>query len=211
MLSLVGKDLRAIALPLCLIVPTLGLPGVGALLAGQVYLVLSCAIAANLVAVAPAIEWSVGADPFVHSLPVSRVDVVKARYAASLLLAAGCLALAASTAVVFASSVVGHGSVWPAWVALETALAAAIYVSVYIAVFLGCVFRFGTATGGVVSALAIAVLIPLGARYVKPEALAKLMEAMGTVPAAVGVMLAMALLIWLSMRISMRCHERREF
>jgi len=132
MLSLVSKDLRSIALYLCVIVPTLGLLVFGALLAGRVFLALSCVTALILVAVAPALEYSLGADPFVHSLPVSRADVVKARYATSLLLAGGCLTLSAGMAVIFAASIATRRGAWPSWIAVETLLAAVLYVSVYL-------------------------------------------------------------------------------
>ena len=211
MLSLVGKDFRVIALHLCLIVPMFGLAMCSALLVGKVFLFLSCGLAAMLVAASPAMEYGLGADSFVHSLPVSRALVVKARYASSLLLASACLTMMASMAVIFAATVAAHGAVWPAWVALDTALAAVIYVSVFISIFLLCVFRLGMGAGGVVSAVILAVLAPLGIRLVTPADLAALINAVGGILAVAGVILLMALVIWLSMRISIRGYERREF
>lgn len=211
MLSLIGKDLRATALYLVLKVLVFGLFVIAALVAGRVFLVLSCVVAALLVVVAPSLDWSVGADAFVHSLPVSRRDVVRARYATSLLLAGGWLAIAALIAVIFASTVVAHGGAWPVWVALETALTALLYVSVFLAVFLASVFRFGVVGGGTITTMAMAVLAPVGIRVVTPADLAAMMRAVGVVPACAGVMLATAGIIWISMRISVRGYESREF
>ena len=211
MLSLIGKDLRAGAPYIALKIVVLGLLLIGAVLAGKVFLVLSCVIAGALVALAPALDWSLDADTFVHSLPASRSDVVRARYATSVLLSAGWLALAALIALGFASRVADGGGVWPAWVALETALTAVVYVSVFIALFLASVFRFGTGPGGLIAIMAFAVLAPLGIRVVRPEALAELMASVGAVVACAGVVMAMAAVIWVSMRASMRCYERREF
>jgi len=211
MLSLIGKDLRAGAPYFALKTLVFGLLLAGALLAGKVFLVLSCVIAAILVAVAPALDWSLGEDAFVHSLPVSRPRVVRARYATSLLVSGAWLALAALMAVIFASINVTRGGVWPAWVAFETALTAIIYVGVFISLFLACVFRFGMVGGGVVATMVLGVLAPLGIRVVRPEDLEGVIAAVGAVPAATAVVLAIGFLIWLSMRISMRSYERREF
>ncbi len=211
MLNLVGKDIRVVVLYLCLIVPTLGLLVVGALFEGKAFLALSCVMAATVVAVALMADWTLGTESFVHSLPVSRTDVVKARYTTSLLLAGGCLILSAGIAVIFASNYAVRVGAWPAWVAVEMALTAVVYVGVYIAVFLGCLFRLGMARGGAVSTMAFIVLAEVGFLYVNPEALAKLMKAVGAATATAGVVLAMALIIWLSMRIAMRSYERREF
>lgn len=211
MLSLIGKDLRAGAPYIALTVVALGLLLIGALLAGKVFLVLSCAIAAALVALAPVLDWSLDADTFVHSLPASRSDVVRARYATSLLLSGGWLAVAALIALFFASRVADRGGAWPAWVALETALTAVVYVSVFVSLFLASVFRFGVGPGGLISVMAFAILAPLGIRTVRPEGLAALMASVGTAPVCAGVILAMAAIIWLSMTVSRRSYERREF
>jgi len=211
MLSLIGKDLRVGALYLAVKVPVLGLLVVESLLYGRRFVVVSSVTAASLVIVGAALDWNVGAEPFVHSLPVGRGDVVKARYATFLLLSGAWLTLMGITAVVFASIVVTHGGVWPAWVAPGGALAAVIYVGVFIPIFLACVFRFGMGKGGVVATMILAVLAPVGLRFVPPEAVTRLMAEVGTCPAVAGVVLTIGLFIWLSMRISMHYYERREF
>jgi len=210
-LTLVGKDLRAGALYLAVQVPLLGLQVGEGLLTGKGFVVRSCLTAAILVVVGHSLEWNVGAEPFVHSLPVSRKDVVKARYATFLLLSGAWLALAAGMAMTFASIVVARGGVWPAWLALDGALTSVIYVGVFIPIFLACVFRFGMGKGVVLATMVLAVLAPVGIRFAQPEAVRGLMLAVGTVPAVAGVVLTIGLLIWLSMRISMRYHQRREF
>jgi hypothetical protein len=211
MLSLVGKDLRAGALYFAVKVPVLGLFLAEALIAGKGFVVVSSVTAAIFVVVASALDWSVGAEPFVHSLPVSRSDVVRARYATFVLLAGAWLTLAAITAMAFASMVVAHGGVWPVWVGFDGALTAVLYVGVFIPIFLTCVFRFGMGKGGVVATMILAVLAPVGIRVVRPEAVAGLMATAGTVPVAAGVVLTIGLLIWLSMKISVHHYEHREF
>jgi hypothetical protein len=211
MLSLVGKDLRAGALYLAVKAPVLGLFLLESLLIGKRFVIVASVEAAILAVVASALDWSVGAEPFVHSLPVSRRDVVKARYATFLLLSGVWLAVAAITALIVASIVLARGGIWPAWVALEAVLRAVIYVGVFIAIFPACVFRFGMGRGGVVATLVLAVLAPLGISLVRPADVEWLLGAIGIVPACAGVTVAVGLVIWMSMRISMRCYERREF
>ena len=210
-MSLIGKDLRATALYLSIKVPTLGLLLLGALVAGKAFLVVASVMAAILIVVAPALDWSVGADAFVHSLPVSRADVVRARYALSLLLAAGCFILATVMAVTFAWVRQAHGLAWPAWVAAETALTGVIYISAFVAIFLASVYRLGIIFGGIVTTMIFAVLSPAGIRLVAPSAVADLSASIGSVAAGAGIVVVMAALLWLSMRISIRSYERREF
>lgn len=211
MLSLVGKDLRATALYLCVKVPTLGLLVLGALVAGKAYLIVSSVTAAMFVIVAPALDWSVGAESFVHSLPVSRALVVRARYATSLVMGGAWLMATAVVAVLFASTVETRVGTWPSWVAPETALTAVVYVGAFIAISMGCIHRFGMVTGSVVTTLVHAVVAPFGVRYVGPSALLGLQQAVGMAPAVAGVVLATGGIIWLSMTISIHSYERREF
>lgn len=211
MLTLVGKDLRAGALYLAVQVPLLGLQVGEGLLTGKGFVVRSCLTAAILVVTAQGLEWNVGAEPFVHSLPVSRKDVVKARYATFLLLSGAWLALMAVMALIFASIVVTRGGVWPAWFALDGALTGVICVGVFIPIFLACVFRFGMGKGVVVATMVLGVLAPLGIRVVRAGDLAGVIAAVGAVPAAAAVVLTIGFIIWLSMRLSIRFYERREF
>jgi len=211
MLSLIVKDLRAGALYLGLKVLVLGLLLASALVSGKAFLVLSCVLAAAAVAVVALLDWSVGADRFVHSLPVSRAGVVRARYATSLLLASACLILASAMAVIFAAIVAGRGGVWPPWVMGETALAALLYVGVFVAVLLGCLFQFGVGAGGVAAVIVMAVLAPVGVRLVRPAVLADLMREVGVIPVVTAAIVAAGLLNWVSMRISVRAHASREF
>jgi hypothetical protein len=211
MLSLIKKDVRVIALTLCVVVPVFGLFMVVGLLAGGVYFAMSCLLTAVVVSTAPALDWRARADLFVHSLPVTRRDVVRARYLTALLLAAGSLMGASALAVGFAVLRTRYGVSWPTWVAVETGLTAATCMGLYMALFLGGVYRFGWTIGGALSGGMFGGLVPTAGRLVSPGAVAGYTAVLGLAPVALVMLSCTALALWLSLLFSQRVYARREF
>ena len=96
MLSLIYKDLRVNAayMALALSIFALGALGaVGGSGARPVLFSIALVCATMLFVLLLQGDWRSGTDRFVHSLPVSRALVVKARYASSLLAGAAVLVL----------------------------------------------------------------------------------------------------------------------
>jgi hypothetical protein len=234
MLNLVWKDLRAAALYYCAIVPVLAFASLTGLRSGDAFFWWNVVSAAVLVATPMALDWSEGADRFVHSLPVSREDVVRARYAHAALIAAASFAASLGEAALVTWALSGSGVAWPPWIRTETALAFLLAASGVIALFLPCVFRFGFGAGpGVFAAIVIAggfAIVPIGRAVgaIGPEKfdlrgvqgipggpaariVVQAVAASGQAGAAAAVVGGAAALLWASMRLSVRFHQSREF
>ena len=235
MLNLVRKDLRSTALYLCGIVPVMALTSVGGLRTGERFFWWAVIMAAVLVATPIALDWSEGADRLLHCLPVSRRDVVRARYLSSVVLSAASFAISMLVASLFAWAVAARGGSWPEWMCLETALAFLIVASASTALYLPCVFRFGFGVGsgefGAIVLVGIVVLESIGRKLASPAIglpdpaaasvtlaggpAARLAGAaigsLGQAGAALTVIGAAGGLLLASMWLSMRVHEKQEF
>ena len=211
MLSLVAKDFRVIALHLCVMVPTLGMVALGAVWSGTVFFWFAVAVAEVLVATGPAIDWGADSAAFIHSLPVSRADVVRERYVTAVVLALSTLALTTLVAGTYAMVIVSHGGAWPPWIGPQTMLEYVVVVAGTTAVFLPCVFRFGPGTGGCVFALIVGVIAVSSSRHPVAYLVTSSAGTVGLPTTGVVVLATAACALWASMRFSTRCYERREF
>ena len=211
MLSLLCKDLRAIRLYAAVFLPVSGLMMAAGLVAGRVFVLMAFAMAASLITAPLAADWSARADQFIHSLPVRRTDVVRARYASAA--AGGVIAviLGAGLALAFGVFVRRYTGIWPAWIAVDTALGFVSSVAVFIAVLLWGAFRFGAAVGGVISACVSVAALPLAMSRQAATAAGDVVAALGAFPATVLTLGGAALAVWFSMRLAISAHARREF
>lgn len=101
-------------------------------LAGLVFL---CGLAAA--------DWRPMAQRFVHSLPVDRATVVRARYGSCLLGGVAALLPAGGVALLHAVQLQAHGGSWPAWLGPEMVLAQLLWSAVFAALFVPVYFRWG--------------------------------------------------------------------
>ncbi|MCK7523963.1 MAG: ABC-2 transporter permease [Ignavibacteriales bacterium] len=84
MLTLVRKDIAVVAafgwLIVWLVAPSYLVPAIAAARTGEVFLWVNVAFAAAAIVSVCLLDARSGADRFIHSLPVTRADVVRARY-----------------------------------------------------------------------------------------------------------------------------------
>ncbi len=236
MLNLVRKDIRASALHIGLIMPVMLLTSFGGLRGGQLFFWWAMITAAVVVAAPVALEWNEGAGRFLHSLPVSRREVVTARYVTSVVLTGASVAMLTLVVALAEWYIVSRGGAWPGWMCLETALAFIIVASVAVAIFLPCVFRFGFGVGsgafGAIVIVGVVVLenisaslygqaVPASARAgavstaipggISARMAVLAVDALGAAGGAIAIMVAALAVLLVSMRLSMRLHDRSEF
>ena len=163
MLKLMQKDITVVTafgwLIVWLVVPSYLVPATAAARTGGVFLWVNVAFGAMMIASVCLLDARNGADRFIHSLPVTRTDVVLARYGTALVLTAVALAAGAAIAVVRGLASVSAGGDWPRWIAPDVVLAYLIVMAVVISVYLPCYFRWGYGAGTVVAASLLAGII----------------------------------------------------
>lgn len=230
MLRLIRKDVRVIAafgwLILWLVAPSYLVPAMLAARAGGAILWVHVAFGAAAIASVCLLEARSGADRFIHSLPLTRADVVRGRY---------------GTAVVFAFVMMGIGAVfglavraassdaaWPRWLAPDVGLAYLVVMAVIIALYLPCYYRWGFGAGTVVAAVLLAALVigtslagsapgagsapqPGLPRGLVMQLTAEAGERWGIVATSIGGLAGAAALLWLSSCVSVAAYRRREF
>jgi len=211
MLSLVRKDLRVTFRFMAIVIPVFAVSALVGLVVARTFLILSFAMAASLIAMPVAIDWSAGAGAFVHSLPVSRSVTVKARYATAALLGGGCFLVGALMATCFGALVQRVTGVWPDWIGVHTAIAFVASVGVFAAALLGVAFRFGEGAAGVAGGGVAVVIAPLLLRGTGQAWSAAFVDSMGPAIAALVTGSVVGLLGWVSMRWSIHANEHREF
>ena len=166
MLTLMHKDLRAAAgygWPLAwLVAPSYLVPAFAAASSGGALFWLSVAFAAAALVSICLMDARGEADRFIHSLPVTRADVVRGRYGTAVLLGAGSAVLGALVGVVRAMTIAPGAAAWPRWLSPDVAAAYVAVMAVVIAVYLPCYFRWGYGRGSVAAALAMAGLVIAG-------------------------------------------------
>ena len=233
MLNLFLKDVKAGAIFLWAIVPlnVIALLQVSRSGAGFFWANVACA-AFVLVAVSM-LEWKNEAEPFVHSLPVTRAMVVRGRYVTAAAIGALSLLVAAAVGTARGLGLAAQGAPWPRWVAGDTALAFVVAFAVVAAVYLPCYFRWGFGKGNVAAALVLAggiVIAGLAGPAVTgiqaaaggaaqrglppgqiPQGVALLVERVGLAAGGFVVLALAALLLAVSAQVASRGYERREF
>ena len=156
MLNLIYKDLRVGLVFLFLAIPCFAIGASAGVRSGPVFFWISLVFAAALVLGTSQMDWRHGVDRFMHSLPVSRDLVVRARYAWALLAGALTLFVAGSAGVVQAARLTSAGQQWPRWVSADVVLAWVLLFVIIVALYLPCYFRWGHGKGYIYGALTIA-------------------------------------------------------
>lgn len=233
MLNLFLKDLRAGAVFLWAAVPFYVLWGLQVFSFGGAFFWGTVISASLLVVGVCTLDWKNGADLLVHSLPVTRADVVRARYLTAAAAGALSLALGAALGIGAAFLLESRGVPWPRWVAADVALAFVAAYALVIAVYLPCHFRWGFGRGNLVAALVLALGLVLadatrpfaseaagaaGAARAAglplgqiPAGVSLFVGRMGLPAASILVLAAAAALLWLSSELAVRAVRRREF
>jgi len=155
MLSLIYKDLR-VGLPFLVVLVVMFVLGSAGAVRAPVFFWVSLVFAATLMLGLSQMDWRHGVDRFVHSLPVSRAQVVYSRYVAALLGGALTLAIAGIAGLLRGMALDTVGLAWPRMVAADVALAWVMLFAALVALYLPCYFRWGHGKGYIIGALTIA-------------------------------------------------------
>jgi hypothetical protein len=180
------------------------------------------------------LDWKSEADLFVHSLPVTRAMVVRARYGTALLVGLLSLAIGVAIGTAVGLSLMMRGEAWPRWVAGDVGLAFVLVFAFIASVYLPCYFRWGFGKGTVAAAVVLAGAV-IAADIAGPvmtgvagaaggvlayegvprgqvtQGVARLTETYGLPTAGLVVLGLAALLLWLSALVAVRAYRRREF
>jgi hypothetical protein len=166
MLTLMRKDLRVVAgfgwLLAWLVAPSYLVPAITASRSGGMIFWVDVAFATAALVSVCLVDARSGADQFVHSLPVTRTDVVRARYGTAVALALIVLGIGAATGMARDIATAPPGAAWPRWFAPDVGLAYLVVMAVIIAIYLPCYFRWGFGRGSVVAAVLLAGLVIAG-------------------------------------------------
>ena len=166
MLRLVRKDLQVAAgfgwLLAWLVAPSYLVPALAAARGGGAIFWLDVAFATAALVSICLMDARSGADRFIHSLPVTRADVVRGRYGTAVLLGAGSGLLGTLVGVAPALTSASAAAAWPRWLSPDVASAYVVVMAVVIAVYLPCYYRWGYGRGSVAAALAMAGLVIAG-------------------------------------------------
>ena len=231
MLNLFFKDVRAGALFLWAAVPLSVVTALQVSRSGGAFFWANVTCATLILVAVSMLEWKYDADPFVHSLPVTRAMVVRGRYLTAA--AIGLLSLLVGTAVGTARALAfaAQGAPWPRWVAGDMALAFVLAFAIVAAVYLPCYYRWGFGKGNVAAALVVAAGIIVtsitapaftatatgGAALVGvppgriPHGVAALVDRFGLMAGGAIVLALAAGLLAASAQLAARTYERREF
>jgi ABC-type transport system involved in multi-copper enzyme maturation permease subunit len=228
--ALVLKDLRLLRPYFWLIVPGHMLFGANGIVRPDVFFGMNVALACAYTAGLLIVEWTQDAERFVGSLPVSREEIVKARYAGAL----GAAALGTVLYATYGRALLGFGGErllrrWPGtpgWETPEGLLGFFLASFLLAAAFLPFYFRAGLARG---AWLFVACLAPVlvgsvvlvrwsvsgGGEDTTPgdvsaRVLTSVFEAVGVVPAIMLFLAAAAALGGFSLRLSVLFFERRD-
>jgi hypothetical protein len=166
MLTLMRKDLRVVAgfgwLLAWLVAPSYLVPVMTASRAGGMIFWVNVAFATAALVSVCLLDARSGADRFVHSLPVTRTDVVRARYGTAIALAVVVLGIGTAVGMARALATASPGAPWPRWFSADVGLAYLVVMAIVIAVYLPCYFRWGYGRGSVVAAVLLAGLVIAG-------------------------------------------------
>lgn len=166
MLTLMNKDLRVVGgfgwLVVWLVAPSYLVPAMlAARMGGGIFWVNVAFGTAAIVSVC-LIDARSGADRFIHSLPVTRTDVVRARYGTAVVLALLVLGVGVAIGLVAGSVSNSAGAPSPRWFSADVGLAYLVVMATVIAIYLPCYFRWGYGAGTVVAAILLAGLVIVG-------------------------------------------------
>lgn len=235
MLTIVRKDIAVVAafgwLIVWLVAPSYLVPAIAAARTGRVFLWVNVAFAAAAIVSVCLLDARSGADRFIHSLPVRRADVVRARYVTAGALAVIVLGIGAAAGVIRLLASASSGEAWPRWLAPDIGLAYVIVMAIIISIYLPCYFRWGYGAGTVVAAALLAGLAiagdvaggMMGAGDIGASMFAGLPRGMivrmtvlaaerwGLFAVSTGGVVAAALLLTASAALAVRAYEDRQF
>ena len=231
MLNLFLKDVKAGAIFLWAVVPLNVVAALQASRSGAGFFWANVTCAALILVGVSTLEWKNDAGPFVHSLPVTRVMVVRARYLTAAAVGLLSLLVAATVGAARGFALEAQGAPWPRWLAPDVALAFVLAFAVIAAIYLPCYYRWGFGKGNVAAALVLAAGIiassisapaftgkaTVGAALVGvppgriPQGVAVLVDRLGLAAGGAIVVALTAGLLAVSAQLAARTYERREF
>jgi hypothetical protein len=218
MRALVLKDLRVLRPWWWLIVPAHLLFGANGIVAPQLFFAMNVALAWTYTILLLIVDWTQEADRYVASLPVSRRDMVQARYVGALGAALGgtvLYALYGRVLMAFATErLLARWPGTPGWESVEGLLTFFMAVWLVSMAYLPFYFRSGLGKGSWLFVAILAPVIVVGAVLVRwlslpgpPGGVSGVLGTAGTVVVALALA---ATLGWLSLRLSVRFFDRRD-
>ena len=231
MLNLFLKDVKAGAIFLWAVVPLNVVAALQVSRSGAGFFWANVTCAALILVGVSTLEWKNDAGPFVHSLPVTRAMVVRARYLTAAAVGLLSLLVAATVGAARGFALEAQGAPWPRWLAPDVALAFVLAFAVIAAIYLPCYYRWGFGKGNVAAALVLAAGIiassisapaftgkaTVGAALVGvppgriPQGVAVLVDRLGLAAGGAIVVALTAGLLAASAQLAARTYERREF
>jgi hypothetical protein len=234
MLNLFLKDVKAGAIFLWAAVPLNVVAALQVSRSGGAFFWANVTCAALILVAVSMLEWKNDAEPFVHSLPVTRAMVVRARYATAAAIGVLSLLVAATVGTARGLGLSAQRAPWPRWVSGDMALAFLLAFAVIAAIYLPCHFRWGFGKGNVAAALVLAAGIVVSSIFGPavffvpaavagraarggvppgqiPQGVAVLVERVGLAAGGIIVLALAAALWWVSSCLAVRAYERREF
>jgi hypothetical protein len=164
MLRLIQKDLRVIAafgwLIVWLVAPSYVVPAMLAARGGGAILWVHVAFGAAAIVSVCLLDARSGADRFIHSLPLTRTDVVRGRYGTAVVLA--FMVMIVGVAFGLTAGLASPDGTWPRWFSPDVGIAYLVVMALLIAVYLPCYFRWRYGAGTVVAAVLLAGLVIAG-------------------------------------------------
>lgn len=234
MLNLFIKDIKVGAIFLWAVVPLYLVTALQASRFGGGFFWTNVTCATLFLVAVSMLDWKNDAEPFVHSLPVTRVMVVGARYATALLIGLLSLMLGAAVGAARGISLMMRGEAWPRWMAGDVGLAFVLVFAFIASIYLPCYFRWGFGKGNAAAALVLATAVVatdvvgtfLGGaegasgrvlayegvpRGHVTQGVAHLAGRCGLAPTAVIVLGLAGVLLWASAQVAARAYRRHEF
>jgi hypothetical protein len=233
MLNLFIKDIKVGAIFLWAVVPLYVVTALQVSRVGAGFFWVNVTCASLLLVAVSMLDWKNEAEPFVHSLPVTRAMVVRARYLTAVVV--GLLSLGIGSAIGSARgiSLVMRAEPWPRWMAGDVGLAFVLVFAFIASVYLPCYYRWGFGKGNVAAALVLAAA-SIATDIVGPavsgagapgsrlfyegvprgqvtQGVARLADRYGMAAAGLIVLGLAAVLLWVSAQVAARACRRQEF
>jgi hypothetical protein len=233
MLNLFFKDVRAGAVFLWAFVPLNAVAALQASRTGTAFFWANVVCAAFTLVALSMLEWKNDAEPFVHSLPVTRAMVVRGRYVTAAAIGVLTLLVAGTVGATRGIGLAVQGHAWPQWVTGDMALAFLLVHALVSAVYLPCHYRWGYGKGNVAAALIVAAGIivasaagpvvegsapapGVGGGYARvpagviPGLVAGIVGRCGLAAGSAIVLGAAAMALWASSVVAVRAYRNRE-
>jgi hypothetical protein len=233
MLNLFIKDIKVGAIFLWAVVPLYVVTALQVSRVGAGFFWVNVTCASLLLVAVSMLDWKTEAEPFVHSLPVTRAMVVRARYLTAAVVGLLSLGIGSAIGAARGISLVMRAEPWPRWMAGDVGLAFVLVFAFIASVYLPCYFRWGFGKGNVAAALMLAVAMivtdivgpamtgagaPGGGLFYEGvprgqvmQGVARLADRYGMAAAGLIVLGLAAVLLWVSAQVAARACRRQEF